>query len=47
METSELSGMLKMVDLVRNKNPTSSSPSKYFFSWRINLNREVKEVVDD
>ncbi|WP_235988942.1 phosphatase PAP2 family protein [Aquibacillus kalidii] len=48
---TELSGMLGLVDVIRFRNPSSSSPSKYFFSsprpWRMNSNGEVIEVVDE
>ncbi|WP_084591243.1 phosphatase PAP2 family protein [Ureibacillus sinduriensis] len=47
---SELSDAMNLVDLVRFRNPSSSNPSKYFFSsprpYRMNSNGEVKELVD-
>ncbi|MFC4403650.1 S-layer homology domain-containing protein [Gracilibacillus xinjiangensis] len=48
---SELSDAMDLVHLIRFRNPSSSSPSKYFFSsprpYRMNSNGEVKEVVDE
>jgi len=48
---SELAGVVDMVDLIRNRIPASSSPSKYFFSsprpWRMNSAGEVVEIVDE
>ena len=48
---TELADMVALVDLVRFKIPSSSNPSKYFYSsprpWRMNSNGEVKEVVDE
>ncbi|SFM41984.1 LPXTG-motif cell wall anchor domain-containing protein [Gracilibacillus orientalis] len=50
-EGSELSDALDLVHLIRFRNPSSSNPSKYFFSsprpYRMNSNGEVKEVVDE
>ena len=47
---SELSDAMDLVHLIRFRNPSSSNPSKYFFSsprpYRMNSNGEVKEVVD-
>lgn len=47
---TKLADMVALVDLVRFKTPSSSNPSKYFFSsprpWRMNSLGEVKEVVD-
>lgn len=50
-EGSKLTDAMDLVHLVRFRNPSSSNPSKYFFSsprpWRMNSNGEVKEVVDE
>ncbi|UOQ49857.1 phosphatase PAP2 family protein [Gracilibacillus caseinilyticus] len=50
-EESELSDAMDLVHLIRFRNPSSSNPSKYFFSsprpYRMNSNGEVKEVVDE
>ena len=50
-EASELSDAMDLVHLIRFRNPSSSNPSKYFFSsprpYRMNSNGEVKEVVDE
>ncbi|WP_232328937.1 phosphatase PAP2 family protein [Metabacillus litoralis] len=47
---SELSDAMDLVHLIRFRTPSSSNPSKYFFSsprpYRMNSNGEVKEVVD-
>jgi len=47
---SELSDAMDLVHLIRFRSPSSSNPSKYFFSsprpYRMNSNGEVKEVVD-
>ncbi|WP_226530246.1 phosphatase PAP2 family protein [Metabacillus niabensis] len=47
---SELSNAMDLVHLIRFRSPSSSNPSKYFFSsprpYRMNSNGEVKEVVD-
>lgn len=47
---SELSEAMDLVSLIRFRNPSSSNPSKYFYSsprpYRMNSNGEVKEVVD-
>ena len=47
---SELSDAMDLVDLIRFRNPSSSNPSKYFYSsprpYRMNSAGEVKEVVD-
>jgi len=47
---SELSDAMDLVHLIRFRNPSSSNPSKYFFSsprpYRMNSNGEVEEVVD-
>ena len=47
---SELSDAMDLVHLIRFRNPSSSNPSKYFFSsprpYRMNSHGEVKEVVD-
>ncbi|WP_046176596.1 S-layer homology domain-containing protein [Domibacillus indicus] len=47
---SELSDAMDLVHLIRFRNPSSSNPSKYFFSsprpYRMNSKGEVKEVVD-
>ncbi|WP_112179764.1 phosphatase PAP2 family protein [Paraliobacillus zengyii] len=49
-EESELSDAMDLVALIRFRNPSSSNPSKYFFSsprpYRMNSNGEVIEVVD-
>jgi len=49
-EESELSDAMDLVHLIRFRNPSSSNPSKYFFSsprpYRMNSHGEVKEVVD-
>lgn len=49
-EESELSDMMDLVHLIRFRNPSSSNPSKYFFSsprpYRMNSDGEVKEIVD-
>lgn len=48
---SELSDSMDLVHLIRFRNPSSSNPSKYFYSsprpYRMNSNGEVKEVVDE
>lgn len=50
-EESELADAMDLVHLIRFRNPSSSNPSKYFFSsprpYRMNSNGEVKEVVDE
>ncbi|MFC4387130.1 phosphatase PAP2 family protein [Gracilibacillus marinus] len=50
-EESELSNAMDLVHLIRFRNPSSSNPSKYFFSsprpYRMNSNGEVKEMVDE
>ncbi|MDL4841958.1 phosphatase PAP2 family protein [Aquibacillus rhizosphaerae] len=50
-EESELRDAMDLVALIRFRNPSSSNPSKYFFSsprpYRMNSNGEVKEVVDE
>ncbi|MCM2677658.1 hypothetical protein [Alkalicoccobacillus plakortidis] len=50
-EGTELEDTLDLVDLIRFRNPSSSNPSKYFYSsprpYRMNSNGEVKEVVDE
>ncbi|KAB8126663.1 phosphatase PAP2 family protein [Gracilibacillus oryzae] len=50
-EDSELSGAMDLVSLIRFENPSSSNPSKYFFSsprpYRMNSNGEVIEVIDE
>ncbi|RKL65256.1 hypothetical protein CR203_21520 [Salipaludibacillus neizhouensis] len=50
-QESELSDAMDLVSLIRFRNPSSSNPSKYFFSsprpYRMNSNGEVKEVVDE
>ena len=50
-EASELSDAMDLVHLIRFRNPSSSNPSKYFFSsprpYRMNSHGEVKEVVDE
>ncbi|WP_275669638.1 phosphatase PAP2 family protein [Metabacillus litoralis] len=50
-EGTKLSDALDLVHLIRFRNPSSSNPSKYFFSsprpYRINSDGEVKEVVDE
>jgi autotransporter-associated beta strand protein len=47
---SELTDAMDLVHLIRFRTPSSSNPSKYFFSsprpYRMNSNGEVKEVVD-
>ncbi|SER94540.1 autotransporter-associated beta strand repeat-containing protein [Gracilibacillus ureilyticus] len=47
---SELAEVVDLVDLIRQRTPASSNPSKYFFSsprpYRMNSNGEVIEVVD-
>ncbi|TWT05864.1 phosphatase PAP2 family protein [Planomicrobium sp. CPCC 101079] len=49
-EGTELSDAMDLVHLIRFRNPSSSNPSKYFYSsprpYRMNSNGEVKEVVD-
>ncbi|KAB2334397.1 phosphatase PAP2 family protein [Bacillus mesophilum] len=48
---SDLAEAMDLVSLIRFRNPSSSNPSKYFFSsprpWRMNSNGEVKEKVDE
>lgn len=48
---SELAEAMDLVSLIRFRNPSSSNPSKYFYSsprpWRMNSNGEVKEKVDE
>ncbi|TDQ34744.1 S-layer homology domain-containing protein [Aureibacillus halotolerans] len=50
-EESELADAMDLVSLIRFENPSSSNPSKYFFSsprpYRMNSNGEVIEVVDE
>ncbi|MFP7478487.1 phosphatase PAP2 family protein [Terribacillus saccharophilus] len=50
-EGTKLTDAMDLVHLVRFRSPSSSNPSKYFFSsprpWRMNSNGEVKEVVDE
>lgn len=50
-EESELSEAMDLVHLIRFRNPSSSNPSKYFYSsprpYRMNSNGEVKEIVDN
>ncbi|WP_347836204.1 phosphatase PAP2 family protein [Gracilibacillus sp. JCM 18860] len=50
-EGSALEDAMDLVHLIRFRNPSSSNPSKYFFSsprpYRMNSNGEVKEVVDE
>ncbi|QGH32752.1 phosphatase PAP2 family protein [Gracilibacillus salitolerans] len=50
-EGSALADTMDLVHLIRFRNPSSSNPSKYFFSsprpYRMNSNGEVKEVVDE
>ncbi|UOQ83431.1 phosphatase PAP2 family protein [Gracilibacillus salinarum] len=50
-EESELSDAMDLVHLIRFRNPSSSNPSKYFFSsprpYRMNATGEVIEVVDE
>ncbi|MCG3420895.1 phosphatase PAP2 family protein [Oceanobacillus jordanicus] len=50
-EGTELSDALDLVHLIRFRNPSSSNPSKYFYSsprpYRMNSNGEVIEVVDE
>jgi autotransporter-associated beta strand protein len=50
-EGTELSDAMDLVHLIRFRNPSSSNPSKYFYSsprpYRMNSNGEVKEVVDE
>ncbi len=50
-EGSALADAMDLVHLIRFRNPSSSNPSKYFFSsprpYRMNSNGEVKEVVDE
>ncbi|WP_246880098.1 phosphatase PAP2 family protein [Bacillus suaedae] len=50
-QETELADALDLVALIRFRNPSSSNPSKYFFSsprpYRINSNGEVKEIVDE
>lgn len=47
---TKLSDAMALVDLIRFRSPSSSNPSKYFYSsprpYRMNSNGEVKEVVD-
>lgn len=49
-EESELRDAMDLVALIRFRNPSSSNPSKYFYSsprpYRMNSNGEVIEVVD-
>lgn len=49
-EESKLADAMDLVSLIRFRNPSSSNPSKYFYSsprpWRMNSKGEVKEVVD-
>lgn len=49
-EESELSDAMDLVHLIRFRNPSSSNPSKYFFSsprpYRMDSDGEVKEIVD-
>ncbi|MDQ0232894.1 phosphatase PAP2 family protein [Metabacillus malikii] len=51
MGGTELSDAMDLVHLIRFRNPSSSNPSKYFYSsprpYRMNSNGEVKEVVDE
>ncbi len=50
-EGSALEDAMDLVHLIRFRNPSSSNPSKYFFSsprpYRMNANGEVKEIVDE
>lgn len=50
-EGTKLEDTLDLVDLIRFRNPSSSNPSKYFYSsprpYRMNSNGEVIEVVDE
>src|SRR5690606_22089199 len=49
-EESELSEAMDLVHLIRFRNPSSSNPSKYFFSsprpYRMNSQGKVNEMVD-
>src|SRR5699024_2004088 len=50
-EGTKLSDALDLVHLIRFRNPSSSNPSKYFYSsprpYRMNSNGEVVERVDE
>lgn len=50
-EESKLRDAMDLVALIRFRNPSSSNPSKYFYSsprpYRMNSNGEVIEVVDE
>lgn len=50
-EGTELADAMDLVHLIRFRNPSSSNPSKYFYSsprpYRMNSKGEVKEVVDE